>query len=82
MKYEMNIKDIRTAALLQGEQIGMDKGINIGMDRGIAIGINKGIQKGIIIGMLQAGATHDAIAKVTKASYDTIEELAKEYHIP
>ena len=61
MKYEMNIKDIRTAALLQGEQIGIDKGI--------------------IIGMLQAGATHDAIAKATKASYDTIDEIAKEYHI-
>ena len=40
-----------------------------------------GIDKGIIIGMLQAGATYDAIAKVTKASYDTIDELAKEYHI-
>ena len=69
MKYEMNIKDIRTAGLLQGEQIGLTKGEKIGLD------------KGIIIGMLQAGATYDAIAKATNASYDTIEQLALEYHI-
>ena len=43
---------------------------------------NEALQKGIIIGMLQAGATYDTIAKATKASYDTIEEIAKEYHIP
>ena len=90
MKYEMNIKDIRNEALQiglkQGEQIGIDKGITIGMDKGITIGMDKGIiigmDKGIIIGMLQAGATYDTIAKATKASYDTIEEIAKEYHIP
>ena len=77
MKYEMNIKDIRTAALLQGEQIGLTKGEKIGLDKGITIGMDKGI----IIGMLQAGATYDAIAKATNASYDTIEQLAQEYHI-
>ena len=65
MKYEMNIKDIRNEAL----QRGLLQGEQIGLD------------KGIIIGMLQAGATYDAIAKATNASYDTIEQLAQEYHI-
>ena len=86
MKYEMNVKDIRTEALLQGEQIGLQKGLIEGRSQGLAEGHSQGLAEGhsqglaegTVIGMLKAGATYDFIAKATAYSIDKIKEIAKQ----
>ena len=88
MKYEMNVKDIRTEALLQGEQIGLQKGLAQGLSQGLSQGLAQGRSQGeetgitkSIIGMLKAGATYEFVAKATNYSIDKIKEIAKQQRL-
>jgi predicted transposase/invertase (TIGR01784 family) len=85
LKYYRDVKNSLDTARLEGEVIGLEKGVVIGLEKGVVIGLEKGKVEGkqersieVAKNAIKEGASNEFIARITNLSIQEIEKLRKE----